>query len=144
MSETHQELTIDSAAQREDMAKRKPRKNKDREERIGMEIIVDAYGSEEQAMGWYYYLEEKLQFPFTAICSAKRAISPLQIKDEVDVLGMAPEDECQNEMFVMIRWERDGLAVPLSQLIPIKSTDRQTREAVEDWHYWVQMGYEFR
>jgi len=126
------------------MAKRKPIKNKDREERIGMEIIVDAYGSEEQAMGWYYYLEEKLQFPFTAICSAKRAISPLQIKDEVDVLGMAPEDECQNEMFVMIRWERDGLAVPLSQLISIKSTDRQTREAVEDWHYWVQMGYEFR
>jgi endonuclease I len=45
------------------MAKRKPRKNKDREERIGMEIIVDAYGSEGQAMGWYYYLEEKLQFP---------------------------------------------------------------------------------
>ena len=125
------------------MAKRKPRKNKDREERIGMEIIVDAYGSEEQAMGWYYYLEEKLQFPFTAVCSAKRAISPLQIKDEVDVLGMAPEDECENEMFVTIRWERDGLAVPLSQLIPINSTDEQTKQAVEDWRYWVQMGYEF-
>ena len=125
------------------MAKRKLRKNKDREERIGMEIIVDAYGSEEQAMGWYYYLEEKLQFPFTAVCSAKRAISPLQIKDEVDVLGMAPEDECENEMFVTIRWERDGLAVPLSQLIPINSTDEQTKQAVEDWRYWVQMGYEF-
>jgi len=125
------------------MAKRKLRKNKDREERIVMEIIVDAYGPEEQAMGWYYYLEEKLQFPFTAVCSAKRAISPLQIKDEVDVLGMAPEDECENEMFVTIRWERDGLAVPLSQLIPINSTDEQTKQAVEDWRYWVQMGYEF-
>jgi hypothetical protein len=117
------------------------KKNKDREERIGMEIIVDAYGPEEQAMGWYYYLEKKLQFPFTAICSSKRAISPLQNKDEVDVLGMAPEDEGQNEMFVMTRWERDGLAIPLSQLIHIKSTDRQTKEAVEDWHYQVQMGY---
>jgi hypothetical protein len=105
--------------------------------------IVDAYGPEEQAMGWYYYLEEKLQFPFTAVCSAKRAISPLQIKDEVDVLGMAPEDECENEMFVTIRWERDGLAVPLSQLTPIKSTDEQTKQAAEDWHYWVQMGYQF-
>jgi hypothetical protein len=125
------------------MAKGKLRKNKDREERILMEIIVDAYGPEEQAMGWYYYLEEKLQFPFTAVCSAKRAISPLQIKDEVDVLGMAPEDECENEMFVTIRWERDGLAVPLSQLIPINSTDEQTKQAVEDWRYWVQMGYEF-
>ena len=27
-----------------------------------MEVIVDAFGSEEQAMGWYYCLEEKLQF----------------------------------------------------------------------------------
>lgn len=62
-----------------------------------MEIIVDAYGPEEQAMGWYYYLEEKLKFPFTAVCSMKRSISPLQIKDEVDVLGMAPEEECEKE-----------------------------------------------
>ncbi|MEW6667923.1 MAG: calcium-binding protein [Thermodesulfobacteriota bacterium] len=94
-------------------------------------------------MGWYYYLEDKLQFPFTAVCSAKRAISPLKIKDEVEVLGMAPEDECEKEMYVTIRWERDGLAVPLSQLTPIPSTDKQTKQAVEDWHYWVQMGYEF-
>ena len=75
------------------MAKAILRQNKDREERITMEIIVDAYGPEEQAMGWYYYLEEKLQFPFMAICSAKRAISPLHVKDEVDVIGMAPEEE---------------------------------------------------
>jgi hypothetical protein len=108
-----------------------------------MEIIVDAYGPEEQAMGWYYYLEEKLQFPFTAVCSAKRAISPLQVKDEVDVLGMAPEEECEKEMFVMIRWEKDGLAVPLSQLSVTHPADQQTRQAVEDWHYWVEMGYEF-
>lgn len=108
-----------------------------------MEIIVDAYGPEEQAMGWYYYLKEKLQFPFTAICSAKRAISPLQVKDEVDVIGMAPEEECEKEIFVTIRWEKGGLAVPLSQLTAISSTAEQTKQAVEDWHYWIQMGYEF-
>jgi len=125
------------------MVKAKLKKNQDREERIVMEIIVDAYGPEEQAMGWYYYLEEKLQFPFTAVCSAKRSTSPLQIKDKVDVLGMAPEEECEKEMFVMIRWKRGGLAVPLSQLTPINATDGQTKQAVEDWHYWVQMGYEF-
>ena len=125
------------------MAKKKPIKNSDREERIAMEIIVDAYGPEEQAMGWYYYLEETLQFPFTAICNSKRAISPLLVKDEVDVIGMAPEEECEREMFVTIRWERDGLAVPLSQLSPITETDPETKQAVEDWQYWVQMGYQF-
>lgn len=108
-----------------------------------MEIIVDAHGPEEQAMGWYYYLEDKLQFPFTAVCCAKRAISPLQIKDEVDVLRMAPEEECEREMFVMIRWEKDGLAVPLSQLAVTNPADKQTKQAVEDWLYWVKMGYEF-
>jgi len=33
----------------------KVRKDEVRENRIIMEIVVDAYGSEEQAMGWYYY-----------------------------------------------------------------------------------------
>jgi hypothetical protein len=125
------------------MAKAKLDKNKEREERISMEIVVDAYGPEEQAMGWYYYLEEKLRFPFIALCNSRRAISPLQVKDKVDVLGMASDDECEHEVFVMIRWERDGLAVPLSQLTPINSTDAQTRQAVGDWHYWAKMEYEF-
>ena len=40
-----------------------------REERITMEIVVDAYTPEETAMGWYYYLEDKLRFPFPAFSS---------------------------------------------------------------------------
>jgi hypothetical protein len=116
-------------------------KNAERERRIEMEIIVDANGPEEQAMGWYYYLEEKLQFPFTATCVAERAVSPLHKGDEVEILGMAPEDECQHEMFVMMRWERRGLAVPLSQVKPISEMDKDTREAVADWLYWVDQGY---
>ena len=31
----------------------------------------------------------------------------------------------------------------LSQLQPINATDEQTKQAVGDWHYWVNMGYEF-
>jgi len=78
----------------------KAKKNSERENRIEMEIIVDAYGPEEQAMGWYYYLEEKLHFPFLAKCIAERAISPLCKGDEVEIVRMAPEDECEHEMFV--------------------------------------------
>jgi Calcium binding len=44
----------------------KTRKNHGREERIENEIVVDAYGPEERAMGWYYYLEDKIHFPFQA------------------------------------------------------------------------------
>jgi len=108
-----------------------------------MEAVVDCYDAHERAMGWYYYLDNRLQFPFTATCVARRAVSPLHANDEVEVIGMPDEAECECEMFVTIRWERDGLAVPLSQLKPISSTDADTKQAVEDWHYWVRMGYEF-
>lgn len=119
----------------------KAKKNPERENRIVMEIIVDAYGPEEQAMGWYYYLEDKLDFPFLAICATERATSPLRKCDEVEIVGMAGEEECRHEMFVETLWERRTLAIPLSQLNPIAEADEDTREAVEDWHYWVKQGY---
>lgn len=121
---------------------RKPKLNRAREERITDEIIVDAYGPEEQAMGWYYYLEEKLEFPFRARCVNVRSVSPLKKGEEVEVLGMAMEDDCMSEMFVLIRFAGRRLGVPLAQLDPVKP-DKATREAVEDWRYWVAMGHEF-
>lgn len=38
----------------------KGKKDPIREVRIHNEAIVDAYGPQEQALGWYYYLENKL------------------------------------------------------------------------------------
>ena len=118
-------------------------KDEAREYRIDMEIVVDAYDADERAMGWYCYLQDTLSFPFSAKCVVQRLISPLRVGDEVEVLDMAPESECQHEMFVVMRWDRkEGLAVPLSQLQVIRA-DEQTKEAVEDWHYWVNRGYQF-
>jgi hypothetical protein len=113
-----------------------------REHRIDMEIVVDAYDECERAMGWYYHLEDHLRFPFAATCICRRATSPLKVKDKVEVLEMAPEDECEHEMFVMIRWDKEDLAVPLSQLKPI-DVNVETSQVVDDWHYWVARGYRF-
>jgi hypothetical protein len=93
-------------------------------------------------MGWYYYLENVLQFPFQAECTSHRAVSPLRLGAVVDVVGMPPDEECMREMFVMIRWGRRRLAVPLSQLQTLRATAK-TRQAVEDWHYWIKQGYRF-
>ncbi len=125
------------------MTMAEPARDEAREDRIMMEIVVDAYGPEERAMGWYYYLEGQLQFPFLTSCIAERAISPLRIGDEVEVVGLAPEEECEHEMFVTMPWERRTLAVPLSQLEAASHVDEETRQAVEDWQYWVERGYEF-
>jgi hypothetical protein len=45
-------------------------------------------------------------------------------------------------MFVEIAWEGDALAVPLIQL-EVTEADEETRQAIADWHYWVNQGYEF-
>ncbi len=118
-------------------------KDSEREYRISMEAIVDANGPEEQAMGWYYYLDDKIRFPLQAKCVIERATSPLHKGDEVEVKGMASEAVCEHEMFVEIQWANGKLAVPLAQIQPKADVDANTKEAVEDWHYWVNRGYEF-
>lgn len=116
-------------------------KDEEREERISMEAIVDAYGPEEQAMGWYYYLDDKIEFPFTAKCIRERKISPLQIDEKVQVVGMVSENDCLNEMFVEIEWSGRRFGVPLSQLEGIEINEN-TEEAISDWHYWVGRDYD--
>ena len=121
----------------------KLQKDEEREERITMEIVVDAYNEEERAIGWYCYLGDTLNFPFLTRCIKERPTSPLEFGDEVEVVGMAPQDECEREMFVEIRQkQKRSLAVPLSQLKVVQGNE-ETQQAVEDWHYWVEMGYEF-
>jgi len=120
----------------------RPRKQSAREHRITNEIIVDAYDESERAMGWYYYLESHLAFPFRASCEEHRAISPLAKNDLVDVVGLPPTEECEREIFVTVSWRDRTVAVPLSQLI-IAQADPETRRAVADWHYWVEQGYVF-
>ena len=92
-------------------------------------------------MAWYHHLEDTVGFPFIAVCHSERAISPLSRGDEVEIIGMAPEEECGHEMFVLTPWERRPLAIPLAQVRPAAELDDAGRTAVEDWQYWVEQGY---
>ena len=74
-----------------------------REERIRREVFVDASGPQEQALEWYIYLKNTLRFPFTARCVARRAISPIEPGAELEIVGIAPVEECRHEMFVLTR-----------------------------------------
>ena len=121
---------------------RKGKKDPVREDRINNEVIVDANGSEEQVMGWYYYLDDKIRFPFQARCIAAKVVSPLRKGEIVQVQGIAPEDACCCEMLVLIRWQGRTMGVPLAQLTGI-GVDESTAEAIGDWHYWVAQGYCF-
>ncbi len=120
----------------------KSKKDPAREERISNEAVVDAYGPEERALGWYYYLENKIRFPFQAKCVTAKVISPLLKGETVEVRRMAPEDACSGDMLVLIQWHDRNVAVPLSQLNPLDA-DQSSDEAIRDWQYWVVQGYCF-
>jgi hypothetical protein len=118
---------------------KKPKRDQVREDRIENEAIVDA-GPDEQAMSWYYYLEGKIRFPFQAQCRAANPVSPLLKGECVEVIRMAPEDVCEHDMLVQIKWQGRKMAVLLSQLVAIDPNE-STDEAISDWHYWTAQGY---
>jgi hypothetical protein len=120
----------------------KPRRDSKREDRIRNEVIVDTYNAEEQVMGWYYYLEGKLRFPFRAKCVTSKVLSPLRKGEVGEVSRMAPENACSADMLALIRWQGRNVAVPLSQLAPLDA-EESTIEAIGDWHYWVARGHRF-
>ena len=110
----------------------------EREERIDLQIIVDACNEEEIAMGWYYYLSDNLHFPFDAQWLDGKESQGRSVK----VVDMSEEDDCQDDMFVEIEYEEDVFSARLSDIQPL-NVDSQTKEAISDWHYWVARGYEF-
>ncbi|AFY47624.1 Calcium binding protein from Anabaena CcbP [Nostoc sp. PCC 7524] len=117
-----------------------------RENRIATEIIVDAEDKEDRAMGWYYYLDDTLDFPFMGKWKKKsRKTSTIEEKP-VEVLGMAPEDDCLKDMYVEVAYiggkEDDIHSAKLSDIEPI-DVDEETQEAIADWMYWLARGYKF-
>ena len=107
----------------------KPRKDRIREERIRNEAVVDAYGPEEQAMGWYYYLENKMRFLFQAKCIASMVVPPLRKGETVELRRMAPEEANAGDMLTAGRaaiWQ-------LPCLNPTRN--ESTIVAIGDWHY---------
>ena len=117
--------------------------NKAREKRIADEITVDAYGSEEVMVGWLTYLQDNLACPFEAECIEEEIISPLRKGEKVTALELIDADEnLGGDFFVLIEWSGRKMGVPLAQLKPLK-TDKETKQAVEDWQYWKARGYLF-
>ena len=122
--------------------KTEPERDEVREHRITMEIIVDAYDEGERAMGWIMYLgQAELPLPDPLHQGAKdiplagwrrggsRRHGPRGRLPARDVRGDALE-------------HRRTFAIPLSQLKVVHG-DGKTIQAVGDWHYWVERGYEF-
>jgi hypothetical protein len=121
------------------MARRRRDEDDDFDQRLENEIITDAK-PDELWIGWYYYRDDRLGFPFKARCIAERPTSPLRVGEVVEVRGMPAEDVCEHDMFVNIGWQDRLVAVPLVQLAGI-AADEGTEQAIQDWRTWVERGY---
>ncbi|MBH8561693.1 calcium-binding protein [Nostoc sp. CENA67] len=122
-------------------------RDENRENRIETEIIVDTDNDkEERAMGWYYYLDDTLNVPFMAKLKKKSRKTGTVEEKEVEVLGMAPDDDCLKDMYVDVVYpggkDEDIFTAKLSEIEPIDADD-ETNEAIADWHYWLARGYKF-
>ncbi len=116
-----------------------------REHRIDYEIVVDAYDEGERAMGWYYYLQDKITFPFSAKWKKKAKKTGLITEKEVEVLGMASEEDCESNMYVEVAYigeNDDTFTAKLSDIEAINPAPN-TEEALADWQYWIDMNYGF-
>jgi Calcium binding len=116
-----------------------------REERIKNEILADAEDKEDRAMGWYYYLDDCLNFPFNAKWAKKGRKGTAPEKD-VEVLAMATEEECLRDMLVeVVEIGGKDEDVDIARLNDLKvlDADEDTQEALDDWYYWVAKGYKF-
>ena len=114
-------------------------KDSKREKRIDYEIVVDAYHEEERAMGWYYYLEDNLNFPFSAKWLDSR--NPEKEKN-VNVIDLSSTDDCLHDMFVEVEYKNEQYSAKLKHIKAI-DVDEATQTAIEDWMYWVERGYQF-
>ena len=112
-------------------------RDEEREERISMRIIVDAYTQDEQAYGWHAYLDDLMHFPFEAKCVSEKGESPLKKGETVRVVGMSSTEPTLSQQHVTVEWMNRELGVPLKQLEPIE-VDDETKQAIEDWHYWLE------
>jgi len=109
-------------------------RDEERQERIKMEIIVDAYNRDEQAIYWSAYLNDTLDFPFEARCIEEHEVSPLEEGETVRVVRKPNTEPSLRQQFVTVEWMDRELGVPLEQLEPNDASD-DTQQAIADWHY---------
>jgi hypothetical protein len=114
--------------------KKKNDKNPSRENRIMNEIIVDCRDEAEENMSWYYYLEDNLNFPFTAEISIEKR-NGSKSAAVVVVLRLAGDETTGTDLRAGVCYQDIIMEVPLLKLRKVKA-DKNTIEALEDWRYW--------
>ena len=111
------------------------KKDKERQERIELEIIVDACDESEVQMGWVIQMVERTDYPFFAEAPIKkRGQEATYHRVEVVELGDVENYE-GGDFSVGVDWHGTIISVPMLQLKNIEAAE-ETKNSIEDWQYW--------
>ena len=105
--------------------------------RIFDEIVAQCYTKIEFQMAWYRYLSHNLVFPFQADILVKIKNSNEIVTKSIDILALADEDACMDDILVKgeTAGEYDYFYLSLLILRNIQSNGA-TQQAIDDWQYW--------
>ena len=103
---------------------------------IDYEILVDCYDATEMSMGWYYYWQENLKFPFKVMALFINRDGSTE-KNEVKITGLDSDEEKFLDMDFDLEEENSGYLYPIasSKLSNIKAPC-QTMEVLKIWDFW--------
>ncbi len=107
------------------------------QQKIDYEIIVDCHDEIEVSMGWYYFMEEAIKFPFRAVAGIKKRDGSIE-KKEVTITGLASDEEGFMNNDFDLEMEQSGYIanIAFSKLNSIKASS-VTLEAFKIWNYWI-------
>ncbi len=110
--------------------------DKEREHRIHDEIIVDAHGEYEQAMSWYYYMEENMEFPMKAKVKLRLRGGKTEEKT-VQIVEIDPKSETSLTLRLgMTEGKSDRVQyISPEDIVNIQTTE-ENLAVLNDWLYW--------
>ncbi len=118
----------------------RPVYDREREKRLDYEVFVDAYTKEEQALCWYYYLENKITFPFQARWG-NEIVEVTDMDEDSEEAGsdLRQLDSARCKLNVLYREGdmEDIFPVLVTELEPVNA-DEKTQEAIADLRYWKE------
>jgi Calcium binding len=110
-------------------------KDKERENRILDEVIVDANGDEERNIGWYYYFEEGLKFPINATIKLALCGGKLEEK-KVKIVEVKPDNEDKPMQLGIVEGKSERVQYISPEAIVSVKTSDENLEILNDWLYW--------
>ena len=104
--------------------------------RIRTQVTSLGRNAEQKFSAWHLYLKNKLKFPFDGLWKHTFYSDP----EKVIVIELLDLETCQDAYDILVKVQNQGIVSekPLFSIIEVLTADDNTKEAVEDWHFWIK------